>query len=847
MEAANGRLETAVEYARRGWPVLPLWWPVAEADGPVRCACGDPDCPSVAKHPLSLPGGAVNGVANATIDEAELHRWWTKWPLANIGIATGRAAGLLVLDVDGPAGLESVRGKHLPETPCVRTSQGFHYYYRHPEVAVKNQVRLLPGLDIRTTGGYVVAAGSTHRSGVVYEWALHPEEFPLADCPTWLHDLLREEGRKAEHVAPPVAEQVVEGHRNATLASIAGTMRRRGMGEASILAALLAENERVCHPPLDRSEVAGIAASIAKYTPTDRPPQGPSAEALLAEVERQRDAAIVWDAIPALARLDKSEYAKIKGQLKDILRDRLNLNDLDAAVREERRSQRRTSVSTDEERATVVVGRQLRDVAGDALRALHEANVPPVLFVRSGSLVRLTADECGRPVIGAVGIDELRGRLAEAARFVRLTDRGERDADPPEVVTRTILAAGVWPFPPLEALVEVPVLRPDGTVLCEAGYDPATRLVFVPAPGLAHVWVSSTPSGDDVAAARSLLEECIGDFPYADVASKANAFALLLTPIVRPAIEGHVPLALLDAPQAGTGKTLLGEAVSLVATGRRAAMFTAPVEDPEWAKQITAALQTGATIVMVDNAERPIEAPSLAMALTTGTWQTRLLGRNDVTLILPQRATWIVTGNNITLRGDLARRCYWVRLDAKLSRPWERTGFKHPGLVAWVTKNRGRLVAALLTLARAWFAAGAPEAEVPVLGSFEPWARIVGGILGFAGIEGFLANEAALHDQADEETGQWEGFLQSWYDCFGERPVLVGEVAQEAHLGDSPELKDSMPDTVMDKTGEVDRRKLGWALKKKAGVRFGRDGLYLHTESKARNSRLWVVSKTRQE
>ncbi len=118
-------------------------------------------------------------------------------------------------------------------------------------------------------------------------------------------------------------------------------------------------------------------------------------------------------------------------------------------------------------------------------------------------------------------------------------------------------------------------------------------------------------------------------------------------------------------------------------------------------------------------------------------WKDRTLGKNE-NLYLPQRATWLATGNNLRIRGDLPRRCYWIRMDAKTARPWERTGFKHDDLVSWVSDNRGRLLAALLTIVRAWHTAGRPPAAVPTFGGFERWAMTVGSILAYLGIPGFL-------------------------------------------------------------------------------------------------------------
>src|ERR1022692_1284527 len=125
----------------------------------------------------------------------------------------------------------------------------------------------------------------------------------------------------------------------------------------------------------------------------------------------------------------------------------------------------------------------------------------------------------------------------------------------------------------------------------------------------------------------------------------------------------------------------------------------------------------------------------------------------------PRADIFTVTGNNLVLGGDLPRRCYWIRVDAQLSEPWRDRTFKHPKLTAWVLDNRGQLLSAILTLARAWSVAGQPSAAIPVLGSFEEWCRIIGGILDFAGIEGFLANLDELYKQSDPFMAAWEAFL----------------------------------------------------------------------------------------
>jgi hypothetical protein len=502
------------------------------------------------------------------------------------------------------------------------------------------------------------------------------------------------------------------------------------------------------------------------------------------------------------------------------------------------------TVAADDLPLIITSNRALRDISADAIRALEMANTPPMIFVRSGMLVRVRADEKHRPVIETLNDATLRGRLARVATFKRVSKDGDfSHVKPPDDVVKDVLSLGEWAFPALEGVVEMPTLKPDGMVLDTSGYDFMTRLAYIPAPGLSVREVPEMPPASDVTAALALIDEAVGEFPYSDDASRANTLALLLTPIVRPAIRGHVPLSLIDAPQAGTGKSLLAEVVSLIATGRSAAMIAAPRDDDEWRKRITAALLTGATVVTIDNVEYPLDAPSLGLVLTCDTWADRILGRSEL-LYLPQRATWLVTGNNIKLRGDLPRRCYWIRLDAKTSRPWRRTGFTHADLPGWVAEHRGALLSALLTLARAWFVAGCPSAEgLPVLGSYEQWTRIIGGILAYAGVTGFLGNLEQLYALADEEAGQWEAFFTAWFAMYSDRAITVAQVTKDlSKTRDNGEeyehqtLRDALPDDLADalegersekrKSGGF-QRKLGKALSKRSDVRYGDRGIHL--------------------
>jgi hypothetical protein len=202
-------------------------------------------------------------------------------------------------------------------------------------------------------------------------------------------------------------------------------------------------------------------------------------------------------------------------------------------------------------------------------------------------------------------------------------------------------------------------------------------------------------------------------------------------------------------------------------------------DDAEWSKVITAVLIKGSTIICFDNVDGLLRSPSLASAITGKVYSGRILGFSK-TVEIPVNVSWFVNGNNIQLGGDLPRRCYWIRLDAKMSRPWERKGFKHKDLGAWVMENRVQLIAAILTMAKAWFVAGCPKPNIPKLGSFESWCDTVGGILQFAGITDFLGNQENMYELSDVEGQEWEMFLLAWQERYQDNVVLVKELLWES-------------------------------------------------------------------
>lgn len=268
----------ALIYAAQSWPVLPCWWPAQDG-----CACGDPSCSNIAKHPIGLL--ARHGVKNASVDPRVIADWWRRCPRANVGLAAGIA--WWVLDVDGDAGratlaeLEQCNGP-LPSTPAAITgSGGLHLFFALPTGrTIQNSVRRLgPGVDTRARGGYVVAAPSLHASGQRYRWAagLGPSDLPLAEPPGWMVELLDPPSAPRALIELPSGRGCAGAYASAALErelrrvadAIPGDEAGRGRNH-SLYVASRSLGELCAAGLLDAAAVASSLAAVALASGLDR-------------------------------------------------------------------------------------------------------------------------------------------------------------------------------------------------------------------------------------------------------------------------------------------------------------------------------------------------------------------------------------------------------------------------------------------------------------------------------------------------------------------------------------------------------------------------------------------------
>jgi putative DNA primase/helicase len=400
--------------------------------------------------------------------------------------------------------------------------------------------------------------------------------------------------------------------------------------------------------------------------------------------------------------------------------------------------------SWDDLPAITTKNRELHDLADEATEALVEANdlQEPEVMTRGDDLVRITGSDPVR--LEPYSNQALRNRLSQSAHFGYHDAKtgGWKPVFPPDELAPTILhraADRYQSIPRVFRVTDVPVFGADGSLVIEPGFHPSSGIYYRPAPEFANWTPRLWRPGDwhDLDSEVSLLpDDLLGDFPFEEEADRTNALALLLLPFVREMIPGPTPLHALMAPEHGTGKSLLAEVLLIPSCGT-VARSAVPVIEEEWQKVLTSALILGQNAILFDNAAGKIDSQQLANALTSVKWSARILGVSRMAT-LEIRNAWAMTINNGTFSTEIARRVAPVYLNANMERPWERTKFQH-SLPSWARQHRRDLVQAALTIAQSW-ATGhlTPGTLEPtgqrfygslVVGSYEEWSRVMGGML----------------------------------------------------------------------------------------------------------------------
>ncbi|MFE5776891.1 hypothetical protein [Brachybacterium sp. NPDC056505] len=446
--------------------------------------------------------------------------------------------------------------------------------------------------------------------------------------------------------------------------------------------------------------------------------------------------------------------------------DKRQLNQLRSRLAEDRAEEDLEAVLSDEGafegRRGIDVGSDPRQVTLDLFEELSLKRGGTTVFKRNSGMVRLERNDAGALVSNELGMHGLHKELLNVACPYTLVKN-----EPKRVVLGNALlgiVADHWnELPQLQGVTRTPVVRPDGTVNAANGYDAETGMVLDLTEDVLGLEVPEHPSDSDLKDAVSLLRDDLfapdgaggyDGWVFKDVSDQANALAALITPTVR-AMTGPAPLFLLDGLQPGVGKGGAVDTISKICFGTHAKPQATPKSDEEMDKRISAALLDSADSIILDEVQDEdgtcrLESAALRAALTAEVYSGRELAKTRM-LSLPNLATWFGLGNNVQVPRDMARRVVPIRLSSDRPDLENRDYFRHD-LGVWIPQMRGKLLAAVLTMVRAWFDRGQPEAPRSFgFASFSTWQRVLGGILHLAGVEGFLGNVMEVRQSADSE------------------------------------------------------------------------------------------------
>lgn len=472
----------------------------------------------------------------------------------------------------------------------------------------------------------------------------------------------------------------------------------------------------------------------------------------------------------------------------------------------------------------VTSGRHLNDLADEVVETLVRLNDPPSTF-RHGD----TVSTFSRGELEPVDRVRLMNQVEMTTKPVAL----KKDSVVPSRVDATALDITLLRLldrlPAVEGLLHAPFMRPDGTVCVDVGYDEPSKVYLT---STMPIDVPHAPTAEQVAAAVALVDEFICDFPLATTPDRAHVFGLLLTLMTRHLMPLS-PLMAIDGNGPGVGKNLLSECCVYIATGEWVQTDPLPLDNEEQRKQITSLLATGRSVALFDEAHI-IGGTSLARLITSTTWGDRLLGYSRQ-VSYPNKMTVIALGNNVEVTGDMPRRTVLIRLSSGLDRPELRSGFRHDDLRLWVTNNRARMIEALLTILRAWHAAGRPRSNAR-LGSFDQWATMIGGALEHAGVKGFLANAQEMRERSATDDSDMEAHLEEVLEVLGDVEFGVRRVAELIESG----ALETIPPKVSPGGSRVNQQ-LGHVYRRYSGRWLG--GYKLTQGGTTGKSRRWSIEK----
>lgn len=762
-------LDAALAMVERGCFVFPVDHPALPTCVGVRTASHSPaSCTERGKHPAV---GKWSLEATARVQDIVAHFAGTT---RNYAIDC-RASCLVVIDEDVLNRFQEYaeeRSHTIPRTFTVSTGRpggGRHFYFRVPrDNQFTNATGDLPkGIDVRARNGYVVGPGSVHASGAVYQaddWTA-----PFADLPAWLAEAIitkatQGESVPGEPVDRPLSKRIIDllddsdpKDRSERFYRIVRELLDAGFtqGQAvTVLTPWCAQHGKY----VGRVE-AEVARSWAKPAGEGTPPPQPGQPAGGATAGRPK--------------LDVGNSATMADWL------RMNIG--------------------------------TGPLAGMFVRGPDIVHTPREGEAGYEALRGTGPDDSDGPAqVRVASRDYIAARVQYTYDCYKLVKRGE-DYEPqpamfPTDAARTAThAVDMLPnLRRLKGVIHTPVFRPDGSLIDVPGYDPATKLLYLPEPGLVIPAVAVKPSAQQVREAVALLDMTLAGFPFTSLHGRANYIGALVTPLLRALTPPPYKLVAIGAHQRGSGKTKLAQIPRIIHGGVfRAEM---PEDDAELRKQVTSVLShTTGPVVVLDNVSGILRSSTLAGLLTSAEWGDRPLGAT-AWVGVPNDRLWVITGNNLNLGGDIPRRTVSVTIDPGVPRPELRTGFVIGDPELWAKDQRPNLLHALLTIVQAWVADGMPLPREKASDGYARWVRVVEGILAHAGVPGEF-DHSSTQIEVGSDDDEWGDFLAAVHRVRGEgiwtAKQLLADIDTGMRIDPKPIPMDALPGELADKASRA--------------------------------------------
>jgi len=719
-----------------------------------------------------------NWAARKKEDGSQAREWAER---GNVGIRTGKhSGGLVVVDIDKGADISTL---DLPDTVTVITGNGgMHLYYQHTGKLGNSAGKIAEHIDVRGDGGQVVAVGSVHdKTGKVYRYAhdLGPGDIEIAQLPAWIVKRLAKPKKKApakkkkkkrsskvsRYAAAAMAyelesvEQADEGERNQTLNSAAfsiGTLVGAGA--------------------IDRAEAESELQSAAEACGLV---DDDGASSVRATIRSGLDAGT---AKPREIEEDEEEETDAEeGTVGDSPEEDCPPPPGDGG------DDPPGPASVSRERAPIMIpgthttafGHQEvgnDDFADDVLRNLPEG----VIYRRGGIPVEIIG-EPGHAKLQILGSDRMRLIMDEHLRLIHSTRKSKRLMQLYRNTTRNLAslvlaAAGdsSW-VRDMKLLTNYPVYTPSWELALPGWHDG----VYYDEPPELH---GVTPGGN-----WGVLDDILVDFPFQDDADQQNFISLLLTPMIRPAVLGNVPMFLIKSSLPRTGKTKLAEQVTGgIYLGEETPAMQWSSNEDERDKRILSILKQGDTILHVDNVAAYMDSPALASLVTSKFYQGRVLGQSQM-MRLENSLTVVATANNPRATGEIVKRVVPITLQPEDDAPELRDNFKHRHLFEHILKRRPKVWSVMMGLVEEWKQAGRPSTKMK-MGGFEGWISAMSGIMHLANADKWMSNWRAWVRETDPEGEDLKVFCSLWWADAGNAALTAKDLFRIAEDNDLFEI-----------------------------------------------------------